>query len=403
MKYCKNLFVLLIANICFCQFIFCQNNNPPNQRGDVRRDSVAKKSFLDEILAGIASGLSDNNKRLIPTEKYARIKYEFKRQKIYPSGDALELLYVLNPWLENMDEIPPTTTFKMPDFPWLDRDVKRKMKTDYQLGSQIDQVANAKFDSLSGVFNSEVGDFVQRFNDFVKTNNVDATEADEFLDTLSGFTRNFLPSLKNKSGSICKSKMDYINFNLSELADDISNSTEITDESIFLVQNIVRDFLATNDIDIRRSSGFKNYIQSPFIQNVSYAPANFESAQEDGSEADFSENKPLKCRVYIYTPGGEVIRGKFHVWFAPYVTVYNMDKCQDVKECLHDKGAIDANEASTAGASIPNNSNWAIYCIDRNNQAFLVNEEFNYQNIVNRDEAEESSFKILLIYHGNPD
>ena len=444
MKHCKvSLFVLV--NICFCLYGECQtpsptrvqktvikpqkdNNKPPdnsnsssntntypnntrppdnnnNNEGNNENNHPGRKGFLRNLLGAVTVNLNDTSKKNIPTEKNERINYEFKRQKIYPSADALELLYVLNPWLEKTDDISQNTEIKMPDFPKPEKSLKKKMKEDYRAAAKTDAAANILFDSLTELSNKGMDGFLQRFNAFTKDHEVDASQVREFIDTLKGFTYQFLPVLKQLSGNICKAKMDYNNRNLADFANLLNSSEKLNSETLTVIQYIIRDFLTTNDI---RFKTFGRQYQKTIFINASYTLEPGTSGQvflinsNDGGTS-YADSKALRCNVYIYTPSGEVIKGRFRVYFAPYVTVYNMDKCQDIEQCLHDRECIDAREASTAGAVIPNNSNWAIYCIDKNKKSFLVNEEYNYQNIVNRDDTDEESFKILLIYHGNTD
>lgn len=379
------------------------NNN--NNEGDNENKHPGRRGFLKNLLGAVTINLNDTSKKNIPTEKSERINYELKRQKIYPSADAIELLYVLNPWLEKTDDISQNTEIKMPDFPKPEKSLKKKMKGDYHVAEKTDVASNKQFDSLIELSNKGIDGFLQRFNTFTKDHDVDATQAREFIDTLKGFAYQFLPVLKQLSGNICKAKMDYNNRNLAYFSNILNSGDALTSETLTVLQYIMRDFFSTNDI---RFKTFSRLYQKSIFLNTSYtqqsnAPVKLVHNNLNDYGSGYADSKALRCNVYIYKPSGEVIKGRFRVYFAPYVTVYNMDKCQDIEQCLHDRECIDAREASTAGAVIPNNSNWAIYCIDKNKKAFLVNEEYNYQNIVNRDDTDEESFKILLIYHGNTD
>lgn len=280
--------------------------------------------------------------------------------------------------------------------------VKRKMKADYEVGSRPDSKANEQFNLLTDIFNNNIAGFVDRYKSYVKNQSGEnSIDPESFLDTVILFTKNFLPSLKEKSPGICKSKMDYIISNPGDLTDNISSSVQISDITISVVYNTITDFFATNDNS--GYSRYKTFSSQSFYHNVSYPAKNYEVEDKNGDINNSIENKPLKCRVYIYDMQGNVIRGRFKVFFAPYVTVYHdVDEANIIDYIMQKPGTKDAGEASTAAASISNNSNWAIYCKDKQSaQTYLVNEKYNYQNIVNRDESDESSFKILILYHGN--
>lgn len=403
MKYCKAVIILFVFNMYACDVAFCQNQGQENPNGDIRKDTAAKRSFFSAIIEGIAGGLEQ---RTVPTEKNARIAYEFKRARIYPSSDALDLIYILNPWLETAQDIPQGTNLKMPAYPWLTGGLKRRVKEEYLTGSKPDSRTNEVFDSLTNIFNDNVENFEERYRNFIKDNNGEnSVNPQSFLDTLNLFTKSLLPTLKATSAGICKSKMQYFNDNLIDLAENVQNN-EITDNSAFIILSIIQDFFSTN-VRSNASSLFKTFSSHSLYYTVSFPThtINEEDKEDNGVNgmASSGENRALKCRVYIYDMQGNVIMGRFRVYFAPYVTIYNLENCKNVVECLLNKtGTRDAGPASTAFASIANNSNWAIYCEDIDNKnTYRVNEKYNYQNIVDKDESDNSSFKILIIYHGN--
>ena len=398
MKHSKTLFFLLIIGL-YGQTSFCQRPTTGNT-GDVRRDTAAKKTFLEQLLKSLADNIQQDSTKK-PVEKNARIAYEFKREKIYPSDDALEIVYLLNPWLEDVDDIPAGKQLKMPSFPRISGDQRRQLKADFNAGSVPDSRASAQFNSLAATYNENIDNFTERYRKYMRDNTgYNQIDPRSFLDTLRLF-KTLLRNLNAGAVGIAKSKMQYLNTNLAYLTDNIK-STVITDRTVLIVMNIIKDFYATSD----RGGHFSQLQQSParsIYFTASYRPGNYNRDNNGNFFPPPVENKALKCRVYVYDEKGKVIKDRFEVYFAPYITTYNLSDCDDILMCIKDKsGTIKANLASTAAACIANNSNWAIYCTDnKNNITHLINEKYNYQNIVDRDENDNRNFKILLLFHDN--
>ena len=398
MKHPKTFIFLLIMTF-YGQQSFCQRDTTGNT-GNVRRDTAAKKSFLEQLLKNLADNVQPDSSRK-PVEKNARIAYEFKREKIYPSNDALEIVYLLNPWLEDVEDIPAGKQLKMPAFPWLSGSQRKQLKEDFQTGSVPDSRASAQFNSLAATYNENIDGFTERYRKYIKDNGgYNEIDPRSFLDTLRLF-KTLLRSLNAGAAETAKSKMEYLNANLAYLADNIK-STVITERTVFMVMNIIRDFFATSDRGGHFSLRRENPDRSIYF-TASYTPGNYEEHKNNNFLPPPIENKALKCRVYVYDGNGKVIKDRFEVYFAPYITTYNLSDCDDILMCIKDKsGTIKANLASTAAACIANNSNWAIYCTDNKSKiTYLVNEKYNYQNIVDRDENDNTSFKILLLFHNN--
>ena len=403
MKTAKSILFVIIVNLTCCNILFCQNNSPytnNNGRGNVK-DTSAKQKLINQILQNLADSL--NKPKQIPVAKDERIAYEFKQQRLYPSDDALELVHILNPWLNYVqDTIATSRIIKMPAFPWITHEQRKALRERLKTQSKPDAVDNARFDSLASAYTEIVIPFSDIYSN--KKSSAKNKTGKSLLDTLTVLTNRVLPALKQKIYSLCKAKADYINNEMEELVTAMQRAVNEKKTNNMYISYLLNDFFSTTDFstlvyyhhpeNTDKAFTFSNavYMNKPrnnFLQEVKYPTDNF------------SETKVLKCHLFVYDGGGNLIKGRFHMFFAPYITTFNLAGADTIRYIQSKSATWDAGFASTATADICNNSNWALYCVDsKTNKTYLIDQEYNFQNIIDRDNNDNSFFKVCVIYRG---
>ena len=412
-----NVLIILLL-ILFSAAVYAQrtNNVPPAK--DTSTAAKEKQSLLEQILKALVTDSTIPSRPQVPTEKNARISYEFIQQRIYPSEDALELIHILNPWLDTVSNtIPPNQDFKMPVFTWIKKGQREKLKQDLALFSVPDMQTSAVFKNEVSRYNNGLESFVQKYKEFASVNiNLDNSfDMQPFLDTLEFFSNKLLPVLAERGINIFKGKMDYFNSNLSQLTDNMEYMQTDTDfmntEQLAALAEIINDFIYTSGFSYQNNSINLERINKQFtVYNAVYKAGNNKPVknEDNGIAVINGSNNEVNCRIHIYNQNGEPIEGRFFACIAPYITRFSKKDCatSDIYECFKDwsggAGAPDEDNTCTAAVAMANNANWVIYLKDtHNNKSYAVDKRYNLQNITDTEKVNNKTFlRILLIYKG---
>lgn len=404
MKNVKILFVLLLLIFFVCENNYAQSTNNHSRTYTPKDTTKEKKTLIEEILRELADSL--NKPKVIPTEKNARIAYEFKQFRIFPSDDALEIIHILNPWLDTaQDTIATQRIVRMPAFPWITHSQRKSLRENLAEVSKPDVKTAQKFDSLATLFNNNLSAFLIGCKKLIDT--IQAEYSINFYnlgDTLKLFQQRVLPALENKASELCKAKLQYYNSNLSEMV-NIETAKSLSGNNIYYMMMILRDFFATAENEKQNENTYQAAPLNFTFSNAVY----ISSANERNYYTEIKlpgnssiETKVIKCHFYVYDVNGNPINKRFHLYVAPYITIYNLENTTDTLGYIGGKSeTLDAQLACTGTANLPNNSNWAIYCYDDYaKRTFVINQPYNYQNIIDRENNDNSFFKICLLYKG---
>ena len=242
-------------------FIWCNSLSAQRQS----HDTTGRKSFLQKVLTDMV--INRDTPRYKPTEKNERVAYELKRENIYPSNDALELIYILNPWLDNTQDVPQNMQIRMPTFPMLTPAVRKKMNDEYDIGKNPDSYATTQFDTLTRVFSNNLPEFIDKYNTYIKAGNDPGDKL--FLLKLRQFNSRALPELRARADNMCKSKVEYLTGNMRALL-EIMGENDINVPRITYMENLIKDFVQTNKLEIKGLGYVKP--QTSLNQYVSYDP-----------------------------------------------------------------------------------------------------------------------------------
>ena len=111
-----------------------------------------KEEFRTVFSKELSSYKQDPKKDTAPATTTRKMAIYFSNKNIYPSDDALELLYSLNQKYDVENTMAPEDTIKEPYFPFSSA-VKRQLKKDYKKASKTDRALNDSFRNESKKYN----------------------------------------------------------------------------------------------------------------------------------------------------------------------------------------------------------------------------------------------------------
>ncbi|MEP6466142.1 MAG: hypothetical protein ABJB05_07535 [Parafilimonas sp.] len=385
-------------------------NNPlntmsyqPNEKDNIDKSNATDTTPHHSLLQAILDSLSKSLTPVKPTEKNARIAYEFRQFRIYPSEDALEVLYILNPWLANVQgDIPASRPIKMPDFPTLGKEKRIALRNAYKAALKPDPSVGVLFDSLADIFNQLTPD-IQQPQQTGTGGLRDKLSQKTNKNKLAIIKTKIIPNLERSITAVRKAEADYINASFAELVNNlrIENISEDDLAAVingFLIASSYSYYVDVNTND-KESSLAYNSKKSVFLFSRLIQDEIKKTDAPLGTTSDV-----IKCRIFIYNPQGQVISKRFDVYFRPFITTYSLKYCKTYSDTTGyiGEGSWNANAVSPCAVTIPNNSNWAIYFDDPSyKHVYTTGTKYNFQNLSALNGDENSDFyRLLIVYHG---
>ena len=149
----RGLLIVLVMNLYFCRGYQALAQRPPTGGATPVEDEGVGPAIF--IIGGVAIGaasylyLKSQNPK-IPIASH--LPDYLRSHQIMPNPDALELMYAINPSLNNAEVIRSNKKLKLPSFPILEQGISTDLSTegglnlDRELQVQMDQLALSKGD-----------------------------------------------------------------------------------------------------------------------------------------------------------------------------------------------------------------------------------------------------------------
>ena len=193
-----------------------------------------KEEFRTVFSKELSSYKQDPKKDTAPATTTRKMAIYFSNKNIYPSDDALELLYSLNQKYDVENTMAPEDTIKEPYFPFSSA-VKRQLKKDYKKASKTDRALNDSFRNEAKKYN-------------LMLSKLESKKIPSLMrDSMEMVAKTVLPALQNNSANTSRTQMEYYQATLSmmnQFIDTLLQTKKANSWAIPAIQELMKNMMA---------------------------------------------------------------------------------------------------------------------------------------------------------------